>query len=91
MQLQDISDNIGVAVLLTPESWVAIPYPKSGINTAFVEPCSFRRLDYTDYEPFFKGKLFNKSSAVLLTDYSPDLEMRKVKGLYEIQVVEECQ
>ena len=91
MNLKTISNNIGVAILLTPESWVAIPYPKAGINTAFVETCSFRRLDYSDYEPFFKGKMFNKLSAVLLTDYSPDLELREVDGLYEIQVVDSCQ
>jgi len=91
MKLQDISNNIGVAILLTPESWVAIPYPRAGINTAFVETCSFRRLDYSDYGPFFKGKLFNRLSAVLITDYSPDLEMCEVDGLYEIQVVDSCQ
>lgn len=91
MELQDISNNIGVAILLTPESWVAIPYPRAGINTAFVESCSFRRLDYSDYAPFFNGKLFNKVSAVLLTDYSPDLEVREVDGHYEVQVVETCQ
>jgi hypothetical protein len=87
MELEDISNNIGAAILLTSGSWVAIPYPRPGINTAFVEPCSFRRLDYTDYVPFFKDKLFNKLSAVLITDYSPDLEMQEVDGLYEIQVV----
>lgn len=91
MNLKNISNNIGIAIILTPESWVAIPYPKAGISTAFVETCSFRRMDYTDYAPFFKGKLFNKLSAVLLTDYSPDLEMCEVDGLYEIRVVDSCQ
>lgn len=80
------TDNLGIAIILTTQEWTALPYPQAGISAAIVETSwTFRRLKDNEFTQFFEGKLFNKVSAVLITDYDGRFTYtKKSDNLYEI-------